>query len=158
MNLDRWIALIFLILSLAYGLAAFRYPLLPFERNMAFLPNTLPISLSFLGVTISLFILLSAKSTAEIDPEKLSVAQFRHFKSGQAMGLIVAMILYAVLLRPVGFLISTTLFIAGTSIVLGERKVHFLIPVALIAAISVWYLVQQTLGIYLRPWPDFPGG
>jgi putative tricarboxylic transport membrane protein len=28
-----------------------------------------------------------------------------------------------------------------------------LIPVAVIAAGSMWYLVQEVLGIFLRPWP-----
>ena len=46
MPLDRIVALVFLVVSVAYGVAAFNYPLLPFERNMAFLPNTLPMALS----------------------------------------------------------------------------------------------------------------
>ena len=40
---------------------------------------------------------------------------------------------------------------------LGERKLHILIPIAMIAAGVVWYLVQGVLGIYLRPLPLFLG-
>ena len=65
------------------------------------------------------------------------------------------MILYALLLRPIGFLAATSLFIAGSSIVLGERKFHVLIPIAVVTAVAIWYLVQETLGIFLRPWPAF---
>jgi putative tricarboxylic transport membrane protein len=61
------------------------------------------------------------------------------------------------LLRPAGFLFSTTAFLAVGAILLGERKLHILLPIALIAAGSVWYLVQEVLGIFLRPWPFFLG-
>jgi putative tricarboxylic transport membrane protein len=32
-----------------------------------------------------------------------------------------------------------------------------MVPVALIAAGSIWYLVQEVLGIFLRPFPYFMG-
>ena len=63
------------------------------------------------------------------------------------------MVLYALLLRPVGFLAATTLFIVGSSVVLGERRFPVLVPVAVLAALVIWYLVQETLGVFLSPWP-----
>jgi putative tricarboxylic transport membrane protein len=156
MALDRVVALIFLLISLIYGFSAFNYPLLPFERNMPFLPNTLPMALSVLGTLVSLFILLSPRrSGPEDELGKLDLATLRTMKVGQALGLVAAMALYAVLLRPIGFLAATTLFIAGSACVLGERRFHILVPIAVIAAVGVWYLVQETLGIFLRPWPFF---
>ena len=59
MALDKWIAAVFLLVSIIYGYAAFTYHLLPFERNMAFLPNTLPMVLSVFGGFFSLIILLT---------------------------------------------------------------------------------------------------
>ena len=156
MALDRWIALIILVISLIYGYAAFHYPLLPFERGMAFLPSTQPMALSVLGVIVSLIIILSSKTRSDDDTvDGIDLAQVRQFKLGQTLGLVAAMVLYAVLLRPVGFLAATTLFIAGSGIALGERKFHVLIPIAVVTAVAIWYLVQETLGIYLRPWPWF---
>jgi len=154
MKLDRWLALIFLSASLIYGFAAFNYQLLPFERNMAFLPNTLPKGLSILGSLISLFILL-APARQLADDAGISGTQVREFELLRTIGLIIAMVLYALLLRPVGFLLATSLFIIGSSVLLGERRWHILVPVALLAAGLVWYLVHQTLGIFLRPWPAF---
>jgi putative tricarboxylic transport membrane protein len=40
-------------------------------------------------------------------------------------------------------------------VILGERKLYILIPVAAIATGSIWYLVQEVLGIFLRPLPSF---
>ena len=74
---------------------------------------------------------------------------------GQTLGLVGAMVLYALLLRPIGFLAATTLLITGCAVVLGERKFHVLIPIAVVTAVVIWYLVQETLGIFLRPWPWF---
>jgi len=64
-------------------------------------------------------------------------------------------VVYALALRPLGFLGSTIGFIVLGGVILGERKLHILIPVAAIAAGSIWYLVQEVLGIFLRPWPGF---
>jgi len=154
MKLDRWIALLFLLGSVIYGIAAFNYQLLPFERNLSFLPNTLPKGLSILGGLISLFLLLAPSQQIEGAPG-ITLAEVKEFKLFHAIGLVTAMVLYAVLLRPVGFLTATSLFIFGSSALLGERRWHILVPIALFAAAIVWYLVQQTLGIYLRPWPAF---
>ena len=63
------------------------------------------------------------------------------------------MVAYALLLRPAGFLLSTTVFLFAGSFILGERKLHVMLPVALIASGSIWHLVQEVLGIFLRPWP-----
>ena len=154
MALDRIIALFFLLLSVVYGYAAYHYPLLPFERNMPFLPNTLPIALGVFGALVSLFILVSPRSP-ELTGDGDDAEDYRSFEYGKALGLVVAMVLYALLLRPIGFLPATALFIAGSAVVLGERKFLVLVPIALIASGSVWYLVQETLGIFLSPWPAF---
>ncbi len=155
MSLDRSLALFFLIVSIIYGYAAYTYPLLPFERNMVFLPNTLPMVLSALGALVSLTILVSPRLHGDEGLGEVSADDMAKFEIGKTLALIAAMVLYALLLRPIGFLAATTFFIAGSSIILGERKFHILIPIAVLTAGLIWYLVQETLGIFLRPWPVF---
>jgi len=156
MALDRLVALVFLIIALVYGYTAFNYPLLPFERNMSFLPNTLPMALSVLAVVISMFIIVSPRAKLDEDGlGEIDLATLKRFKLRQTLGLVASMVLYALLLRPIGFLAATSLFIAGSAVVLGERKFHLLIPIALATAVAIWYLVQEALGIFLRPWPWF---
>lgn len=158
MALDKWIALIFLVIALVYGYAAFTYPLLPFELNMTFLPNTMPMALSGLGILLSLIIVLTPKRPADVDGTVLGefdTANLRKYKTGQALGLIVAMVIYALALRPIGFILATTLFLVGTGWILGERKLPFMTAVALVGAGGIWYLVQEALGIFLRPLPWF---
>lgn len=158
MALDKWIAVIFLVIALVYGYAAYTYPLLPFERNMTFLPNTMPLALSGLGILLSLIIILAPKKPADVDGTVLGdfdTSNLREYKTGQALGLIAAMVIYALALRPIGFLLATTLFLVGTEWILGERKPLFMIVTAFIGAGSIWYLVQEALGIFLRPLPWF---
>ncbi len=158
MALDKSIAVLFLVIAIIYGYASYTYPLLPFELNMVFLPNTMPMVLSGLGILLSLIIILTPTKTVDADEDALGgvdISRLRDYKTGQALGLIAAMLVYALALRPVGFLAATTLFLIGTGWILGERKLHIMIPSALIGAGFIWYLVQEALGIFLRPLPWF---
>ena len=160
MTLDRAIAGLFVLLCLIYGYTAFvtmEANLLPFELNMVFLPNTMPKWLSVLGVIVGMVVVIQAdpKADAEIDPSEIDYRNLRQYKLGQALFLLALMVAYALLLRPIGFLTATTLFLAVGSMILGERRYIVLIPIAVFTAFLIWYLVQEVLGIFLRPWPWF---
>ena len=157
MKLDKWIAVLFLLLSMVYGYTAFTYPLLPFELNMTFLPNTMPMVLSVLGIILGLFLILAPEAAPD-NGEALSnidTSNLGQYKLGQALTLLAAMVLYALALRPIGFICATVLFLAGGSFILGERRYLVMTAIALTGAFSIWYLVQELLGIFLRPWPWF---
>jgi len=62
---------------------------------------------------------------------------------------------YAVSLHALGFLFSTSAFLVLGGILLGERRYTFLIPIAITASVLVWYLVDEVLTIFLRPWPSW---
>ncbi|MEM6465762.1 MAG: tripartite tricarboxylate transporter TctB family protein [Pseudomonadota bacterium] len=161
MALDRWIALIILLICLAYGYAAFFTmdgQLPPFMRRNPIWPSTFPKVLAVLAVLTALFVLLGFESSKS-DPADgaIDYRRLHEYKLGQAIALLAMMVAYALLLRPAGFLLSTTIFLVAGATLLGERKFHVLIPVALGATVFVWYLVQQVLGIFLRPFPFFFG-
>ena len=160
MALDRWIALVLLGICLAYGYAAWftmDEGLAPFMRRNPIWPSTFPKLLSILGIIATLFILLGVEKSvpkeADIDYRRLG-----EYHLGQALLLLALMVTYALCLRPLGFLVSTLAFLILGSYILGERKWHVMLPVASIATVSVWYLVQEILGIYMRPLPGFIGG
>ena len=160
MALDRWIALILLGISLAYGYAAWftmDAGLAPFMQRNPIWPSTFPKVLSVIAVVAALVIVLGLEKgeqkVGEIDYRRLG-----DYHIGQALLLLGLMVAYALCLRPLGFIISTGAFLILGSFILGERKWHFMIPIALIATLVVWYLVQQVLGIYMRPLPGFLGG
>jgi len=104
----------------------------------------------------ALIILLGFEGPAK-DPDagEIDYRRLGDYKLGQALALLGLMVAYALLLRPIGFLPSTAAFLIAGAMILGERKLLVLIPVATLAAGFVWYLVQQVLGIFLSPWPAF---
>lgn len=157
MALDRWIALVLLGVCLAYGYTAWftmDAGLAPFMKRNPIWPSTFPKVLSILGIIATTMILLGVEKgqpkEAEIDYRRLW-----DYHLGQAVFLLALMVLYAFCLRPLGFLFSTSAFLILGSFILGERKWGVMIVVALIATFAVWYLVQQVLGIYMRPLPGF---
>ena len=163
MALDRWIALIIMLICLAYGYAAFftmDAGLPPFMQRNPVWPSTFPKMLAILGVVVGLIVLLGVeKGVGDAEPSATDInyRRLHEYKIGQALALLGLMVAYALMLRPAGFLIATTVFLVGGSTILGERKFHIMIPVALLATGFVWYLVQEVLGIFLRPFPFFMG-
>ena len=161
MALDRWIALVLLGICLAYGYAAWFTMddnLAPFMRRNPIWPSTFPKILSVLGIIAASVILLGLEKSEDTKEAEIDYRRLGEYKTGQAVLLLMLMVAYALCLRPVGFLLSTTVFLIAGSFILGERKWHVMIPVAVIATASVWYLVQEVLGIYMRPLPGFIGG
>ena len=163
MNLDRGVALCILVFSMVYAWLAFGYELLPFELHQPFKPNTMPMGLSMMGMVLSLAVLLvpSRKDSSVVDESVVDLPEhesgIQQFDKLRPVILVLLMIIYAMALRPLGFIGSTSLFLIASSMVLGERKFHILVPVALGGAIFIWYLVQEMLGIFLNPWPTFFG-
>ena len=160
MALDRWIALIILGISGAYGYAAWFTmdgSLAPFMQRNPIWPSTFPKVLSILGMGLSLIILLGLEKGEAKEPE-IDYRRLWDYHLGQAVILLVLMVAYALCLRPLGFLLSTGGFLILGAVILGERRWTLLIAVALIATGVVWGLVSEVLGIYLRPLPGFIGG
>jgi len=160
MALDRWIALLILGICLIYGYTAWFAmddALAPFMRRNPIWPSTFPKVLSILGIVASMIIVLGLEQAEQIEAkntDKLDYRRLTEYNLGQAVLLLGLMVVYALCLRPAGFLISTSVFLIAGSVILGERKWHVMIPVAVFAALVVWYLVQQVLGIYMRPLPS----
>ena len=155
--LDRWIALILLLICLAYGYAAFftmDAGLPPFMKFNPVWPSTFPKVLSVLGALVALTILFNiekSKHTAEV--AEINYAKLTEYKLGQALLLLGLMVAYALTLRSAGFLLSTSLFLILGSAILGERRWFVMIVVAGVATGVVWWLVDAVLGIFLRPLP-----
>lgn len=161
MALDRWIALIFVTMCCIYGYAAFftmDQLLPPFMQRNPVWPSTFPKVLAVAGVIVGMVVVLGLEKedkTKEPSATDINYRRLQDYNTGQAIGLLLLMVVYALALRPVGFIAATTLFLVAGSFILGERKFHIMIPVAGLATFIVWYLVQEVLGIFLRPWPFF---
>lgn len=162
MALDRWLALVILLICLAYGYAAYFTMdalLPPIMQRSPIWPSSFPKVLAVGGILLSLSILLGfEKSPEKNEAAEINLSRLHEYKVGQALLLLGAMVAYALLLRPLGFLGATFLFLAGGSFILGERRFVLMAVVAAVAAGAVWYLVDVVLGIFLSPFPSFMSG
>lgn len=160
MTLERWIGLLFLLFCCVYGYAAFfgmDHLLPPILKRAPVWPSSFPKILSLVGMIVALVVVFTTGPANATDSAESGIdyRRLHEYKFGQAALLITGMVAYALLLRPLGFITATTLFLAGSSFILGERRFHLMIPIAVIGAFAVWYLVQELLGIFLSPWPGF---
>ena len=160
--LDRWVALVIMVIALAYGYEAYfglDQLLPPFMQRNPIWPSTFPKLLSVIAVATSLVILIGfekqADDTKDIKPDQIDYRRLFDYQIGRVALLVLLMIGYALLLRSAGFLLSTFSFLVIASVILGERRFVALLPIAGTATFGIWYLVEGVLGIFLRPLPLF---
>ena len=159
LSITRWIALGMLAFSSGYGYLALTYRILPFEQFLAMKPNTLPIGLAVAGMICSAVLLVIPDSQSSSEENKVIGSDQKYLESpenyewGKGIGLLILAVIYALSLRQAGFLIATSLFLSIGGLMLGERKVWILLPVSCLASFLVWYLVDEVLSIFMRPWP-----
>ncbi len=153
MTRDRYTALFFLALSIAYGVLATDIELYPGSEGETFTARTLPIVLGWVGGIVALLMLVMPSEPPEpsepSEPSEPAPAA-RRFDWPRTGLLCVLMVLYGLTIRPVGFLISTSVFLAAGFAVLGTRdwKVFAFVPFPVTAGFE--FMLRGLLGIYIR--------
>lgn len=157
LNLEKFLALIILIICILYAYTSFitmQANLLPFEKNMTVLPNSLPKVISIFGIIISTFLILKKEEhNSEENVSSINLKNVFNFYYGKALSIILLMIIYTLCLRPVGFILSSVLFLFLASFILGERSFIKLAIICLLGTSIIWLLLEKILGIYMRPFP-----
>lgn len=157
LNLEKFLALIILIICILYAYTSFitmQANLLPFEKNMTVLPNSLPKVISIFGIIISTFLILKKEEyNSEENISSINLKNVFNFYYGKALSIILLMIIYTLCLRPVGFILSSVLFLFLASFILGERSYIKLAIICLLGTSIIWLLLEKVLGIYMRPFP-----
>ena len=158
MKLEKYIALILCLIFILYGYEAFftMDELLPpiLKRNPVW-PSTFPKILAAFGFFISILILLNIEINEVNTSENLDYKKVTNHSYFRVILLILGMVLYALNLRYLGFILSSFLFLSLSSFLLGERNFVKCLIIILISTISIWYLVNEVLGIYMNPYPLF---
>lgn len=158
MALDRWLALAILGICLVYGYAAWftmDTELPRFMMRNPVWPSTFPKVLSIMGILAATWVVLKQGPMPEPTSDDIDPMRLLSYNWGQALALILLMLIYAASLRPLGFMVSTVGFLVIGAAILGERRLWVSVPVALLAGGLIWWLVSQVLGIFLRPLPQF---
>ena len=147
---DRIGALLLLAFCVFYWLKIGDIRLLPFQANQAFTPRTMPTVLSSLGIILSLAIL--------VVPGKREEFSVRDLNWPLALAFLVLMSVYGLLVRPGGFLLSTIAFLMIGFALLGERRIHISLLVAVPLVVLFWALMNYGLSVFIEPLPFFLRG
>lgn len=130
--------------------------LLPFQANQAFTAVTMPQVLAALGIILSLLIIAFPDGNS---PRRL-VDAFRGNELNWKLGcaFLVLMSIYGFTVRPLGFLIATSLFLIAGFALLGERSPLKLILIAVPIVVAFWALMNFGLSVVIEPLPVFLRG
>ena len=153
MTKDKVGAFAILMLSIVYGTMALNIPEPPGIEGSGVTPSSLPVALSGTGIVLSLLILvLPAARHTDFDDENTFFADaFRGLNWRCAAFLFLLMAGYGLILKPLGFLISTMLFLCGGFWTMGERRIKLMLSVSIGVTVGFWLILTQLLRIYLEP-------
>ncbi|MFG1490088.1 tripartite tricarboxylate transporter TctB family protein [Oceanospirillum sp. HFRX-1_2] len=160
LNKDLIGGLIFLVLSIGYGLSAQLIPYFPGDEYEPFTARTLPYVLSVLGTVLSLSLVISAlreqqqKKQENAQQQGLDLPQLQPalgYDWSTVIKLLAIMVIYAMGLKWMGFVIATTFFLFAGFWVLGERRKTILFGASLPFVMVFWFALTQLLDIYLAP-------
>lgn len=150
LNKDRIGGLLLLCFSIAYAFLSQKIHLLPFQANSAFHARTMPEVLSVLAIGLSILVI--------VFPGTKDAPRFGGLKWHLGFAFLLLMSAYGFTVRPLGFIISTSLFLMIGFAMLGERKLWKLVIVAVPTVVAFWALMTMGLDVFIEPLPQFMKG
>ncbi len=142
-------ALVILLFSAAYGLLARNIPLSFLSQQEVFTARTMPYGLAVIGIVLAFFILV----LPTVDPEgKKSLSETtKGMDWSTAIQLVILMLIFGLIMKWLGFILSSILFLLGGFWVLGERRIKLMLFSALLLVAVLWFIMAFLLGVYLAP-------
>lgn len=142
-------ALLMLLFSISYGLIATKIPLTFLAQQETFTARTMPYGLSILGAILCLAILVSPT----VDPagKKSLSEETEGMDWSTAILLVIAMFLFGLSMKWLGFIIASILFLLAGFYILGERRYKRMIFAAIPLVLVLWAIMSLLLGVYIAP-------
>ncbi len=148
-NYTRISALIFLLLFLVYSYLAGEIRVFSFDENADFNARTFPKFISYLGIVVSFLTLVLSKNEDE------SFGQYEWLK---VFGLFVLVFTYGIIIKSVGFFVSTNLFLLISYYYLGVRSYKVLLLSSFPVVAGLQFMLHELLDVYIRdPFLQFLG-
>ena len=128
---------------------ATKIPLSFLSQQEVFTARTMPYGLAVAGIILSLAIIV----LPTVDPEgKKSLAEeTRGMDWATAILLVVLMLLFGLVMKWLGFILSSIIFLLGGFWIMGERRIIFMILSAVPLVIILWCIMSLLLGVYIAP-------
>ena len=148
-NFTRISAFVFLLIFLIYSYLAGEIRVFAFDENADFNARTFPKLISYLGILVSLLTLVLSKN------EKEDMGQY------EWVGVIILFALvfsYGLLIKTIGFFVSTNLFLVISYLYLGVRSYKVIIFSSFPVVAGLQFMLHGLLDVYIRdPFLQFLG-
>ena len=142
---DRVGGVLLLIFFAGYGLAGLGIELPLVQQGAMFNAKSLPTALTLIGLSGGLWLVCK--------PADQTVAKLAGLRWIHAATFLALMSAYGLTIRPLGFVLTTLLFLSIGFVSLGERRPIPVIATATSITGGFWLLMHHGLGVYLAPWP-----
>ena len=142
-------ALIFLLFFIIYSYLAGEIKVFVFDENADFNARTFPKLISYLGIIFSFLTLVLSKSEDE------PLGQYEWFK---VFILFILVFTYGIIIKSIGFFLSTNLFLLISYYYLGVRNFKVLLLCSIPVVSALQFMLHGLLNVYIRdPFLQFLG-
>jgi len=140
-NLSRISALIFLLLFSIYSYLAGEIRVFTFDVDAPFNAKTFPKLISYVGILFSFLALIFSKNEDE------PVSQYEWLK---VFFLFVLVFTYGLIIKTVGFFLSTNLFLIIAYYYLGVRSIKLILFCSVPVVAGLQFMLHDLLDVYIR--------
>ena len=140
-NLSRISALIFLLLFSIYSYLAGEIKVFTFDVDAPFNAKTFPRLISYIGILFSFLALIFSKNEDE------PVSQYEWLK---VFVLFVLVFSYGLIIKTVGFFLSTNLFLIIAYYYLGVRSIKLIFFCSVPVVAGLQFMLHELLDVYIR--------
>jgi len=148
-NYTRISAFIFLLIFLIYSYLAGEIRVFAFDENADFNARTFPKLISYLGIIVSLLTLVLSKNEEE------NMSQYEWISVIILFALVFS---YGLLIKTIGFFVSTNLFLVISYLYLGVRSYKVIIFSSFPVVAGLQFMLHGLLDVYIRdPFLQFLG-
>jgi len=140
-NYSRISAFVFLLIFLIYSYLAGEIRVFAFDENADFNARTFPKLISYLGIAVSFLTLVLSKNEDE------NLGQYEWIS---VLILFVLVFTYGLLIKSVGFFISTNLFLIISYLYLGVRSYKVIIFSSFPVVAALQFMLHGLLDVYIR--------
>lgn len=148
-NYTRISAFVFLLIFLIYSYLAGEIRVFAFDENADFNARTFPKLISYLGILVSLLTLVLSKN------EKEDMGKYEWVSVIILFALVFS---YGLLIKTIGFFVSTNLFLVISYLYLGVRSYKVIIFSSFPVVAGLQFMLHGLLDVYIRdPFLQFLG-
>ncbi|HIF35317.1 MAG TPA: tripartite tricarboxylate transporter TctB family protein [Candidatus Thioglobus sp.] len=140
-NYTRISSLIFLLIFLVYSYLAGEIQVFAFDEDADFNARSFPKFISYLGIFVSFLALILSKN----EHEKLG-----HYEWLKVIVLFVLVFTYGIIIKSIGFFLSTNLFLMVAYYYLGVRSPKVIIFSSIPVVAGLQFLLHELLDVYIR--------